>query len=221
MSQTQWSAVEHYLNEYYVPHDAVLEAVLQASEAAGLPAINVAPSQGKLLALLSQTVQARRILEIGTLGAYSTIWMARGLPADGELVTLEYDPHHVEVAQANLERAGVADRVQIRVGQALTSLQALRDEGQRFDLVFIDADKANIVAYFQQSLALTRPGGLIICDNVVRNGAVTDPNSTDVNVQGVRSLHEAIAAEPRVMAAAFQTVGTKGYDGMTLVLVLA
>lgn len=221
MNQDQWTAVDRYFGETLAPTDAALEAALQASAAAGLPAISVSPPQGKLLHLLARIHGARRILEIGTLGGYSTIWLARALPAGGRLVTLEIEPRHAEVARGNLERAGFAQQTEVRVGPALETLPKLAAEGGApFDLVFIDADKVNIPAYFTWALKLTRPGAVIIVDNVVRNGAVIDPASSDPSVQGVRRLNAMLAAEPRVSATSIQTVGAKGYDGFTLALVL-
>jgi predicted O-methyltransferase YrrM len=220
MTQPIWTAVDRYLDELLVGPDAALEAALQASSEAGLPAINVAPTQGKLLHLLARILGARAILEIGTLGGYSTIWMARALPPDGHLVTLEIDPRHAEVARANIARAGLAQRVEVRLGRALDVLSKLAVEGAGpFDLIFIDADKANIPAYFKWALQLSRPGSLIVVDNVVREGAVIESESPDPSVQGVRRLNELMAAEPRVSATTIQTVGVKGYDGFALALV--
>ncbi len=220
MNQEQWTAVDRYITDLLVPSDAVLDAALQAATDAGLPAINVAPNQGKLLAILAQSVGARSILEIGTLGGYSTIWLARVLPADGRLVTLELDPKHANVASANLINAGLADKVELRLGRAADTLAQLVAEGAGpFDLVFIDADKASLPTYFEYALQLTRSGGLIIVDNVVRSGAVADPDTQDPNVQGVRRLNEILADEPRVTATAIQTVGSKGYDGLALAYV--
>ena len=220
MTQPIWTAVDRYLDELLVGPDAALEATLQASSEAGLPAINVAPTQGKLLHLLARILGARAILEIGTLGGYSTIWMARALPPDGHLVTLEIDPRHAEVARANIARAGLAQRVEVRLGRALDVLSKLAVEGAGpFDLIFIDADKANIPAYFKWALQLSRPGSLIVVDNVVREGAVIESESPDPSVQGVRRLNELMAAEPRVSATTIQTVGVKGYDGFALALV--
>lgn len=220
MAQDQWTAVDTYLNALYAPPDAALDGALEAQRAAGLPPINVAPNQGRLLQLLALSVGAHRILEIGTLGGYSTIWMARALPPDGRLISLEFDPRHAAVARENLARAGLAERAEVRVGPALASLPALAAEGDAlFDLVFIDADKVNTPAYYRWARALTRRGGLIITDNVVRNGAVADAASQDPNVQGVRELHTLIAADSGVVATAFQTVGDKGYDGLAIALV--
>jgi predicted O-methyltransferase YrrM len=221
MTQEQWTAVDRYLTDQLLPPDPALDAALQASVAAGLPPINVSPTQGKLLHLLARMQPARNILEIGTLGGYSTIWLARALPAGGRLITLEADPKHAAVARANLVRAGLAEVVELRLGRALDTLPQLLSEGcGPFDLVFIDADKPGYPDYFTWALKLTRRGSLIVADNVVRKGAVIDPASSDPNVQGVRRLHELIAAEPRVSATAIQTVGSKGYDGFAIVLVI-
>lgn len=221
MSQEQWTAVDRFITDKLVPADAALDAALAASTAAGLPAIQVSTAQGKMLQLLAQAIGARTMLELGTLGGYSTIWLARALPADGRLITLEFDPKHAEVARANLARAGLATRVDVRVGRAIDTLPKLVAEScGPFDLIFLDADKVGYPEYFQWSLRLARPGTLIIADNVVRNGAVADPASTDVSVQAVRRFTELVAAEPRVSATTIQTVGAKGYDGFMLVLVV-
>jgi predicted O-methyltransferase YrrM len=220
MSQEQWTAVDRYVTDLLIPQDAALEAALQASTAAGLPAINVSPPFGKWLYLLARMHQARRILEIGTLGGYSAIWLARALPAGGRLVTLEADETHATVARANIARAGLADVVDLRLGLALDTLPQIEAEGRgAFDLVFVDADKERLTEYFEWSLRLSRPGALIIVDNVVREGAVIDPTSDDPRVQGTRRFHARVAAEPRVTATVIQTVGSKGYDGFTLALV--
>ncbi|MDT3438228.1 O-methyltransferase [Pseudofrankia sp. BMG5.37] len=220
MTQELWNAVDDYFEGLLVPADPVLAEALRASDAAGLPAIQVSASQGKLLQLLARTVGARSILEVGTLGGYSTIWLARALLAGGRLVTLEVDPAHAAVARANAERAGLSDVVDVRVGAALETLPKLAAEGgDPFDLVFIDADKPNNPGYFEWALKLARPGSLIIIDNVVRGGAVADPDNTSASVVGTRRVHDLIAAEPRVSATAVQTVGTKGYDGFTLAFV--
>jgi predicted O-methyltransferase YrrM len=221
MSQEQWTQVDRYITDLLVPVDPALDHALTESHAAGLPAINVAPNQGKLLHLFARIRGARSILEIGTLGGYSSIWLARALPAGGRLVTLEYDPKHAEVARANIAHAGLAGSVEVRVGKALDTLPLLEKEDRGpFDLVFIDADKENIPAYFTWALRLTKPGSLIIVDNVVRKGAVIDAESKDVNIQGVRRFNELVAREPRVTATAIQTVGSKGYDGFALLLVI-
>jgi predicted O-methyltransferase YrrM len=220
MSQEQWTAVDRYLTDLLVPPDPALEAALQASAAAGLPSINVSPNQGKLLHLLARLQGARTVLEIGTLGGYSTIWLARALPAGGRLVTLESDAKHAEVARANLARAGLADVVELRLGPALETLPQLASEGRGpFDLTFIDADKPSYPDYLAWALRLSRRGSLIVADNVVRKGAVLDPASDDPRVQGARRFNELLAAEPRVSATAIQTVGSKGYDGFALAFV--
>jgi caffeoyl-CoA O-methyltransferase len=220
MSQNQWTAVDHYITDLFVPPDPALDAALQATADASMPLINVAPNQGKLLHILALAHGARSILEIGTLAGYSTIWLARALPAAGRLVTLEVDPKHAEVARANIARAGLADIVDLRLGRALDTLPQLAAAGQGpFDLVFIDADKASTTEYFEWALKLTRRGSLIIVDNVVRDGAVIDADSADASVQGVRRFMAALAAEPRVTATAIQTVGSKGYDGLAFAVV--
>ncbi|MFD7662659.1 O-methyltransferase [Streptomyces sp. NPDC059788] len=217
MSQQQWNTVDDYLNSLLVPADDALHAALRDSEAAGLPHISVTPTQGKLLHLLAQIQGARRILEIGTLGGYSTIWLGRALPADGRLISLEANASHAAVARANLARAGLAERTEIRVAPALDSLARLVDEGaEPFDLVFIDADKTNNPHYLERALELTRPGSLIIGDNVVRNGEVADAGSTDPSIRGIRRFLELTAEHPKLTATAVQTVGSKGYDGFSL-----
>ena len=222
MSDETWTAVERYFSDVLGLSDPVLEETLAASAAAGLPAINVSPTQGKLLQLLAQAIGARAILEIGTLGGYSAIWLARALPPGGRLITLEADRAHADIARANIARAGLAGVVDVRLGKALETLPQLEAAGVApFDLVFIDADKPNNAAYFDWAVRLSRPGSLIIVDNVVRDGKVLDAESDDATVQGVRHLNERIAAEPRVRATAIQTVGSKGYDGFVLALVTA
>jgi len=218
MSQDQWTTVDLYITDLFVPADPVLDAALASSHAAGLPAINVAPNQGKLLNLLARSIGARKILEIGTLGGYSTIWLARALPAEGRLISLEADPKHAEVARTNIARASLSGAVEIRLGKALDSLPQLVAEAP-FDLIFIDADKTGYSDYLGWSLKLSRPGTLIVADNVVRKGAVADPASTDAKVQGVRQFNQLLAAEPRVSATVIQTVGSKGYDGLAMALV--
>ncbi|MCO5051792.1 MAG: O-methyltransferase [Verrucomicrobiae bacterium] len=221
MDSSQWEAVDRYVTSQLIPSDATLEKVLAARKAADLPAIGVSATQGKLLQLLAQSHQARRILEIGTLAGYSTIWLARALPADGKLITLEFEPKHAEVAQANFNAAGLADRIQLRLGAALDTLPQLRAEGcGPFDFIFIDADKENYPAYWEWSLKLSRPGTLIVADNVVRNGALADPHSLDARVQAMRRMHEMMGADARVSATTIQTVGSKGYDGFTFAIVL-
>jgi predicted O-methyltransferase YrrM len=220
MGQEQWTAVDSYITNHFLEADPVLDAALASSAASGLPAINVSPAQGKLLHLLARVQGARNILEIGTLGGYSTIWLARALPAGGHLISLELDPKHAEVARANVARAGLADRVEIRLGRAVDTLQQLVAEGRGpFDLIFIDADKPGYSDYLKWSLKLARQGTLIIADNVVRKGEVTNPASSDLNVQGIRRFNELLAAEKRVTTTVLQTVGSKGYDGLALILV--
>jgi predicted O-methyltransferase YrrM len=217
MDQDTWTAVDRLLTELFVPADPALDAALADSAAAGLPAINVTPTHGKLLHLLARLQGARAILEVGTLGGYSTIWLARALPLGGRLVTLESDPKHVGVARTNIGRAGLTALVEIREGRALDTLPRLAAEGVGpFDLVFIDADKPNTPDYFDWAIKLTRPGSLIVVDNVVRQGAVADPDSPDANVLGVRRCLEVMAADTRVTATAIQTVGAKGYDGLAI-----
>jgi predicted O-methyltransferase YrrM len=216
--QEQWTAVDQYITELLVSPDAAVTAALESSAAAGLPAISVSPPHGQLLQVLAKSVGARRILEIGTLGGYSTIWLARALPSGGRVISLELLPKHAEVARANIARAGCADRVEIRVGAALDLLPALVTDPP-FDLTFIDADKQNIPGYFRWALRLARPGGLIVVDNVVRGGAVIDAASEDTNVQGVRRFNELLRTERGVSATTIQTVGSKGYDGFTIAVV--
>jgi predicted O-methyltransferase YrrM len=221
MSKDLWTAVDRYLNEALMGPDPVLDAALEANAAAGLPAIDVAPNQGKFLSLLAQIAGARRILEIGTLGGYSTIWLARALPPDGQLVTLELDPKHAEVALSNIARAGFSSLVQLRLGPALDSLAQLHAEHSApFDLIFIDADKPGYADYLHAALKLSRPGTLILADNVVHEGIVADPNTTDPAALGARHFLEALAAEPRLSAAGIQTVGSKGHDGFAIARVL-
>lgn len=222
MSSELWTAVDGYISDLLVGQDPMLEAALEASHAAGLPPINVAPNQGKLLHLLARALGAHNILEVGTLGGYSTIWLARALDEGGRLVTLELESRHADVAQANFDRAGLADRVILRRGPAVDSLAELVSEGAGpFDLVFIDADKPSNPEYFEWALRLTRPGSVILVDNVIRDGAVIDAGAQDPAVRGTRRLNELMAADPRVSATEVQTVGSKGYDGFALALVLA
>ncbi len=221
-AKEQWTRVDDYINGLFEPPDKVLDAALRASAAAGLPSISVSPNQGRLLFLLARAMGARAILELGTLGGYSTIWLARALPAGGRVVTLEADAKHAEVARANIVRAGLADVVQLRLGPALDTLPRLVDEGLGpFDLIFIDADKPGYPEYLAWALKLSRPGSLIIADNIVREGAVIDAASNDPNVQGVRRYNELLAAEPRVSATVLQMVGSKGYDGFAIAVVTA
>ncbi len=216
-SEATWSAVDDFITDALIPPDEALAAALRDSDAAGLPAINVTPAQGRLLHILAQTQGAKSILEVGTLGGYSTIWLARALPAGGRLLTLEIDPTAAQVARANLVRAGLGDVVEVRVGRAIDSLRELvARKHAPFDLVFIDADKVSNPQYFRAALELTRSGSLIVVDNVVRGGAIVDESSHDANVRGTRELYEVMGVEPRVTATAIQTVGSKGYDGFAL-----
>ncbi|AOI89167.1 O-methyltransferase [Burkholderia pseudomultivorans] len=220
MDQDQWNQVDAYFSATLVPSDDALDAALAASEAAGLPAINVAPNQGKLLQLLATIRGARRILEVGTLGGYSTIWLARALPPGGRLVTLELNPAHAEVATRNVARAGFAQAVSVVVGSAKESLVRLIADGEApFDFIFIDADKDNNRAYLDAALKLSRPGTVIVVDNVVRRGRVADSDNRDPDVVGVREGFARIAAEPRLTTTAVQTVGQKGWDGFSISIV--
>lgn len=220
MSQEVWTEVDRYIADLLAPQDGALKAALEASAAAGFPPINVTPPQGKLLMLLARLSSARNILEIGTLGGYSTIWLARALPPGGRLVTLEVDPEHARVALANVARAGLKDLVELRLGIALDTLPKLLEEHRGpFDLIFIDADKGNNPEYFTWALKLSHPGSVIIVDNVVRNGAVLDASSSDPDVQGVRRLNKLLASENRVITTEIQTVSSKGYDGFAISLV--
>jgi predicted O-methyltransferase YrrM len=222
VTQEQWTQVDRFISGQLIPPDPVLDAVLQANADGGLPGIDVTPNQGKLLEILARTQQAADILELGTLGGYSTIWLARALPPGGRLVTIEAVARHAEVARANIERAGLANVVDLRVGPALEILPKLEAEGLGpFDLIFIDADKQSYPDYFGWALKLSRRGTLIVADNVVRDGAVADLDATDGAVLGARRLHELVGAEPRVTATTIQTVGNKGYDGLMLILVTA
>ena len=219
-TQNKWTAVDRYLTEQLSLSDAALDEALAANKAAALPAIDVTPNQGKLLHLFARMIGARRILEIGTLGGYSTIWMARALPQGGRLITLEFSPKHAEIARSNIARAGLMEMVEIRVGAALETLPKIQAEiKEPFDLIFIDADKPNNSEYLRWAIKLSRPGTLIIVDNVVRDGGVIDAASTDKDVQGARRLFESLGAEPRLSATALQTVGSKGYDGFAMAIV--
>ncbi|MGB9513998.1 MAG: O-methyltransferase, partial [Candidatus Acidiferrum sp.] len=214
MTQELWTAVDEYINTTLIPGDPILQAALHSSAEAGLPKIQVTPAQGKLLHILARSVNARNILEIGTLGGYSTIWLARAVAPGGRVLTLEANSKHAEVARANIERAGLAGSVEQRLGPALRTLPQLFEERRGpFDVVFLDADKANMAEYFDGALKLSRRGSLIVADNVIRHGNVIDSTSKDEDVQGVRRFNERVAKEPRVCATEIQTVGSKGYDG--------
>ncbi len=219
-TQHLWTAVDSYFTDRLLAPDAALDAVIEANRKGKLPPIDVTPLQGKFLELLVRMSGAKRILEIGTLGGYSTIWLARALPENGSLISLELDPRHAEIARKNLDTAGLSNRVEIRVGRAIDSLKALVASGAApFDLIFIDADKASYPDYLDWSLKLSRPGTVIVADNVVREGAVIDPDSPDANVQGVRRFTEKLAVEPRLTATALQTVSAKKHDGLILAIV--
>jgi predicted O-methyltransferase YrrM len=218
----RWTSVDDYITGLMASHDATLEHALSTSQTAHLPAINVTAPQGKFLHLLARISNATRILEIGTLGGYSTIWMARALPQGGRLVTIESDPRHANIARANLDTAGLSQIVDLREGKALDVLPSLeREHAGPFDLAFIDADKPNTAEYFSWALRLSRPGGIIVADNVVRDGAVSDAGNPDPSVRGMRRVLEIMAAEPRVSATVIQTVSAKGYDGFAIALVLS
>jgi predicted O-methyltransferase YrrM len=224
--QEQWKAVDRYFVDLMIGPDTALDEALRASAAAGLPAINVSPNQGKLLHLIARVQGARHILEIGTLGGYSTIWLARALPSDGRLVTLEADEKHAAIARANIARAGLADRVELVLGRALETLPRVESNPARrqrgpFDFIFIDADKTTTAEYFQWALKLSRRGSIIVVDNVVRSGAIIDADSSDAGVQGVRRFNDLLKSEKRVTATAIQTVGSKGYDGFAIAVVVA
>jgi predicted O-methyltransferase YrrM len=220
MTQEKWTAVDRYITDMLLPHDPILDAVLQASDAAGLPSINVSPTQGKLLMLFALINQAQNILEIGTLGGYSTIWLARALPTDGRLITLESNAEYAEIARSNIAHAGLTNVVDIRIGKAIETLPKLADEScHPFDLVFIDADKPSNPEYLAWALKLSRKGSIIITDNVVRDGAVIEADSNDPKVQGVRHFMEMLQTEPRVSSTVIQTVGSKGYDGFAIAVV--
>jgi predicted O-methyltransferase YrrM len=220
MSETDFGAIDEYIAELLVEDDPALKAALTASEAAGLPQINVAPNQGKLLMLLAQAIAARKVLEIGTLGGYSTIWLARALPPGGHLVTLEANPSYAKVAYANIARAGLSSVVEIRVGRAIDTLPTLGEKAP-FDLIFIDADKPSTPNYFQWAVRRARRGSLIVVDNVVREGAILEESSDDPNVVGMRRFFELASTDPRVSGTAIQTVGSKGHDGLAILLVTA
>ena len=220
MSEKLWSEVDNYIVDKLLPVDPVMNAVLAANAAGGLPAIDVSAAQGRYLELLVRMTGAKRILEIGTLGGYSTIWMARALPAGGRVVTLEYSPKHAAVAKANFERAGVAGRIELRVGAALDSLPGIDKDGLGpFDLIFIDADKPNNPGYLEWAVKLARPGSVIVLDNVIRDGAVIEAKSGDANVEGARAGFDFLGTHPRLRATALQTVGAKGYDGFAIAIV--
>jgi len=220
MSEALWGRVDEYIVDKLVQEDASLEAALAANAAAGLPAMDVSAAQGKFLHLMVRITGARRVLELGTLGGYSTIWMAKALPADGQLVTLEYDPGHATVARQNIDAAGVGDKVTIHVGAAVETLPLVAAQSpEPFDFIFIDADKPSNPIYLDWAIKLSRPGTVIILDNVIRDGKVLDPDSTDPRIIGTRAAYDLIGAHPRLQATALQTVGSKGWDGFAIMLV--
>lgn len=220
MNQEQWTAIDEFLTSQLLPQDTALDAALEASTQAGLPAINVAPNQGKLLNLLAKLRGARRILEVGTLGGYSTIWLARALPADGRLVSLEVDAAHAQVARANVERAGLSKTVSVVLGPAAQTLDRfVADSAEPFDMIFLDADKRSYPEYLRLSLQLSRPGTLIVADNVIRRGQIADHASTDPDVIGLHEFFRQLAANPRLDSTAVQTVGVKGWDGFSMTIV--
>jgi predicted O-methyltransferase YrrM len=218
MTPETWKAVDDYIGTQFVPPDAALDGAQRSAADAGLPPIAVSAAQGKFLHVLARSIRARRMLEIGTLGGYSTIWLARALPADGRLISLEFDPKHAEVARGNLQRAALSDRVEVRVGRAIDLLPALAG-GEPFDLVFIDADKASTPAYLKWALELTRSGSVIVVDNVIRDGKILDTTGADADIAGMREALALLAAEPRLTTTAIQTVGAKGYDGFAIAVV--
>jgi predicted O-methyltransferase YrrM len=220
MSERRWRAVDAYFGETIVGRDSVLEATLKANADAGLPSIDVSPAQGKLLTLITRMAGAKKALEIGTLGGYSTICIARALPPEGRLLSIEYNDKHAQVARANIARARLADRVEVRAGAALEILPKIEAEGLGpFDFVFIDADKSNNANYLSWALRLSRPGTAIVVDNVVRDGRIADASARDPDVTGTRRMFEMMAREPRLQATAIQTVGDKGWDGFALAIV--
>ncbi|MEO5814150.1 MAG: O-methyltransferase [Gemmatimonadaceae bacterium] len=220
MTDTKWAEVDEYLNALHIGRDVALDDAAEATVAAGLPPIAVTPNQGKLLHILARMQRARSILEVGTLGGYSTIWLARGLEPGGKVVTLELDQKHADVASSSIAKAGLSDSVAIHVGRAIDTLPQLEHSGDvPFDLIFIDADKKSIPQYFEWALKMSRPGTLILVDNVVRAGRVVDADSADADIQGIRTFNEKVAREPRVTVTTLQTVGSKGYDGLAFVLV--
>jgi len=221
MTQEMWTAVDEYINGFLVPSDAVLDAALASSAAAGLPTIQVSPPQGKMLHILARLVGARNILEIGTLGGYSTIWMARALPPGGKLLTLEASEKHAEVARGNFARAGLNNSIELRLGKGLDLLPRVSEERRGpFDLIFLDANKSDMAEYFDWAVRLSRRGSVIVADNSISRGRVLDAASEDPDVQGTRRFHERVASDPRVSATEIQTVGAKGWDGFTLIAVL-
>ncbi|KMQ64821.1 methyltransferase [Chryseobacterium angstadtii] len=220
MNQQLFEKVDRYIGNLLAPEDPILQEVIQSLDDASMPQISVTPTQGKFLQLMLLTSKSKRVLELGTLGAYSTIWMARAIPADGKVITVEFDPHHLRVARQNIEKAGLSDKIDLRGGKAIDVLNELISKGEEtFDFIFIDADKPPYTEYFELALQLSHPGTIIICDNVIREGKVLDENTTDERVKGVQRFNQTLANNPKVTATIMQTVGEKEYDGMAIAIV--
>ncbi|WP_223559268.1 O-methyltransferase [Chryseobacterium lathyri] len=220
MNQQLFEKVDQYIGNLFAPEDSVLQETIQSLDDASIPQISVTPSQGKFLQLMLLSCKAKRVLELGTLGAYSTIWMARAIPADGKIITVEFDPHHARVASQNIAKAGYSDKIDLRTGKAMDILNELISKGEEaFDFIFIDADKPPYTEYFELALQLSHPGTIIICDNVIREGKVLDENTTDEKVKGVQRLNQMLANNPKVTATIMQTVGAKEYDGIAIAIV--
>ncbi|GEN71704.1 MULTISPECIES: O-methyltransferase [Chryseobacterium] len=220
MNQQLFEKVDQYIGNLFAPEDSVLQETIQSLDDASIPQISVTPTQGKFLQLMLLSCKAKRVLELGTLGAYSTIWMARAIPADGKIITVEFDPHHARVASQNIAKAGYSDKIDLRTGKAMDILNELISKGEEaFDFIFIDADKPPYTEYFELALQLSHPGTIIICDNVIREGKVLDENTTDEKVKGVQRLNQMLANNPKVTATIMQTVGAKEYDGMAIAIV--
>lgn len=220
MNQQLFEKVDQYIGNLFAPEDSVLQETIQSLNDASIPQISVTPTQGKFLQLMLLSCKAKRVLELGTLGAYSTIWMARAIPADGKIITVEFDPHHARVASQNIAKAGYSDKIDLRTGKAMDILNELISKGEEaFDFIFIDADKPPYTEYFELALQLSHPGTIIICDNVIREGKVLDENTTDEKVKGVQRLNQMLANNPKVTATIMQTVGAKEYDGMAIAIV--
>jgi predicted O-methyltransferase YrrM len=220
MNQQLFEKVDQYIGNLFAPEDSVLQETIQSLDDASIPQISVTPTQGKFLQLMLLSCKAKRVLELGTLGAYSTIWMARAIPADGKIITVEFDPHHARVASQNIAKAGYSDKIDLRTGKAMDILNELISKGEEaFDFIFIDADKPPYTEYFELALQLSHPGTIIICDNVIREGKVLDENTTDEKVKGVQRLNQMLANNPKVTATIMQTVGAKEYDGIAIAIV--
>lgn len=220
MNQQLFEKVDQYINNLVAPEDEILQQTIASLDKASMPQISVTATQGKFLQLMLLTCKAKRVLELGTLGAYSTIWMARAIPADGKVITVEFDPHHAQVASENIAKAGLSDKIDLRIGKAMDVLNELIAKGEEaFDFIFIDADKPPYAEYFELALQLSHPGTMIICDNVIREGKVLDENTTDERVKGVQRFNQLLADHPKVTATIMQTVGAKEYDGMAIAVV--